>query len=115
MKGSGPSPPEVGQPAPSSLFLELIVRPVWKVALSNALVLEVTERASERPGEAREASDGRNLALASVGKALRSAKRDPRQSSIDLDRVVRPDLDEVVRMGRKAASRKALVELYKSP
>ncbi|EJK66846.1 hypothetical protein THAOC_12188, partial [Thalassiosira oceanica] len=54
-----------------------------------------------------------NSALASVRKGPFSAKRDPRRTS---DRVVRSagQTDEVVGFGRKVASRKALVELYKS-
>ncbi|EJK55863.1 hypothetical protein THAOC_24352 [Thalassiosira oceanica] len=83
-------------------------RSAWKVALSNALGLEVTERVPERPGKAPDARNCRDFAtglrqrVPSVGKTRRACRG-----------VRTAELDEVVGNVSKVASRKALAELYK--
>ncbi|EJK53654.1 hypothetical protein THAOC_26862, partial [Thalassiosira oceanica] len=89
-------------------------RSAWKVAHSKAPGPGITERASEGPGKARKARIRRKF-----DSSLR--QRVPFIGKRDLDGVVRTprivswgQTDEVVGFGRKVASRKALVELYKS-
>ncbi|EJK47853.1 hypothetical protein THAOC_33402, partial [Thalassiosira oceanica] len=78
----------------------------WKVAHSKALGPGITKRPPERPGKARKASIRRKS-----DSSLR--QRVPFNGKNAFDRVVRANRPGLG-MGRKAASRKALVELYKS-
>ncbi|EJK63407.1 hypothetical protein THAOC_15934 [Thalassiosira oceanica] len=73
------------------------------MAHSKAPGLGITERASERPANARaKRAIDENLTAASP-----PSRKCPRRRGGPRHNVVRPELDEVIRMGRKAASRAA--------
>ncbi|EJK61236.1 hypothetical protein THAOC_18318, partial [Thalassiosira oceanica] len=99
-----------GKGISAHIFLVEVARSTWKVAHSRALGPGIAERASEGPGKARKASIHRKFGFGLrqrapfVGNATRGG---PRSCRAD-------ELDEVVRIGRKVASRKALAELFKS-
>ncbi|EJK58897.1 hypothetical protein THAOC_20944 [Thalassiosira oceanica] len=117
IRKGGPSTSKVGQTRISSLVCQFFdhedrrARSAYQVAHSKAPGPGITERASEGPGKARKACFRRKFDSSALRR--RNATR-----AADLNRSCRAgrtaEPDEVLRMGRKVASWKALAELYKS-
>ncbi|EJK63901.1 hypothetical protein THAOC_15417, partial [Thalassiosira oceanica] len=107
--------PDAQSNCPSSLFSTMKIdrdaRSAWKVALRRALCLEIAERVPEWPRKAHKAVNRRNFARSLRQKRPFGRQNATLDSGAWADRTA--ELDVVVRMGRKVASRKALVELYK--